>query len=378
MRFQDKKHFCLMPFLHVHIDSTGTAKACCISNINLGKIKNSSIQEIFQGEEIDQLRSSFLENKKDDRCINCYKKEASGSSSLRLETLEKYEKLIPDLLAEPKLIYFDIRFSNICNLKCRTCWHGNSSKWFDDAKKLNRAIGDKSLIQAFKSEEELKQNLEPFLETAVEFYFAGGEPLLMEEHLFVLRQLHKKKNFDCLLRYNTNLSILHQFDKNLVEIWQDFKQVEILASIEGLGEKGELIRSGINSKEFIENFRQIKELKNVQIKIAPTLSLLNADLLPELHQYFFKENLIGINDVHFNILHQPYFYNVKALPKDQKDKIQKLFKNHIKWIESHKGNTSDWENAINYMNSEDLSKKYEKTKHETKLLNELREENLTL
>lgn len=378
MSHQAKKHFCLIPFMHTHIEATGLVKACCVSSIHLGNIQNSTIQEIWESDTIKDLRQAFLNDQKDNRCANCHQKEASGNESLRQEVLRKYENRIDELVKHPKPLYFDIRFSNLCTLRCRTCWHGNSSKWFEDAKILNRTISDKAKIKAFESEEVLNEKLAPFFENAVEFYFAGGEPLLMKEHLFVLTQLIEKENYDCFLRYNTNLMNLHQFDQDLTKLWSNFKKIEVLASIDGLGEKGASIRLGIVLKRFEENFRTLKSFPNITLKIAPTLSLLNADLLPNLHQYFFNKNLIGIDDVHFNILHQPYFYNVKSFLKNQKKNIQELFEKHIDWIQYHNGKTDDWKHAIDYMNQDDWSAKYEKAKQETRILNRIRGEDFLI
>lgn len=367
-----------MPFLHLHIDATGTCKACCIANINLGNIKNSSVKEIWEGKAIQKLRQNFLEGKKDNRCQNCYSKEEAGNESLRTETLKKYGHLKEEFIISPKPVYADIRFSNLCSLKCRTCWHGNSSKWFEDAKKLKRKAGEKALIKAFSDTTKLQEELFPILPDLKEFYFAGGEPFLMEEHIDCLNELIAKKNFECLLRYNSNLMSLHQFDTDLIQKWNSFKRIEILASIDALGNQGQIIRSGFDEELFISNFKRIKKTKNIHIKIAPTLSILNAKTLAQLHKKLVNENLIEINDVHFNILHQPFFYNVKAFPSGEKIKIRAHFKTHIDWIQKNGGNPEDWKNAINYMMSEDLSHKYQKTMHETKLLNDLRNEQLSL
>lgn len=360
--------------MQVHINSTGDMKACCVSNIFLGNIKNSTVESLFDSAAFQELRAKFIRDEGDSRCKNCYLKEAAGNESLRQETLRKYEDLIEEVIENPRPLYFDIRFSNVCNLKCRTCWHGNSSKWFEDARKLNRALGDKALIKAFETDQELENQLGNYIEQAEEFYFAGGEPLLMEEHLYVLERLIEKENFECLLRYNTNLTTLHQFNHDLVEKWKNFKRIEVLASIDGLGEKGEIIRNGIDLELFQENFKRLKALPNMHIQIAPTLSLLNADLLPELHQFFVNQGLIEVDDVHFNVLHQPFFYNVKALPQKQKEKVQSLFEKHIKWIEKKNGNPKDWISAISYMNQDDWSHRFPKAQQETEKLNKLRDE----
>ena len=43
--------------------------------------------------------------------------------------------------------------SNVCNFKCRTCWHGNSSKWFEDRLILKNNVSEKAIIKAFNNED---------------------------------------------------------------------------------------------------------------------------------------------------------------------------------------------------------------------------------
>lgn len=364
--------------MHMHVDTGGMCKACCVSNINYGKLEQQPLQDIWNGNQIANLREHFKKNQPHSGCKNCYDKEAGGSESLRTETLRKYAHLTAKIMNNPQPVYFDIRFSNVCNLKCRTCWHGSSSKWFEDAKKLNRAIGEKSKIKAFDSLDHLASQMEPYFTNAVEFYFAGGEPLLMEEHLFVLEQLLKVENYSCLLRYNTNLTSFHQFDKNLLSFWEKFERIEVLASIDAIGEKGEMIRSGMDESIFKNNLKKLQNLKNVHVKIAPTLSILNTREITELHKTFFEDDLIEINDVHFNILYQPYFYNVQALPAEEKEKAKTILESHIGWIRENNGIAIDWENAIAFMFEKDLSNKYQKALQETNLINNIRHEKFIL
>ncbi len=39
-----------------------------------------------------------------------------------------------------------------------------------------------------------------------QFYFAGGEPIIMEEHYRILKELDKRKMYHVRLIYNTNFS----------------------------------------------------------------------------------------------------------------------------------------------------------------------------
>jgi hypothetical protein len=81
----------------------------------------------------------------------------------------------------------------------------------------------------------------PYLE---QIYFAGGEPLIMEEHYNVLKELVRLKRFDVRLQYNTNFSRLNLKDENVLDYWKLFNNVSIGASLDAMGPRAEYIRKG--------------------------------------------------------------------------------------------------------------------------------------
>ena len=107
------------------------------------------------------------------------------------------------------MTYWDIRFSNLCNLSCRSCGYIFSSNWYQDQAKL--AGGDWKLKNpvmnyAGRTETDMWEQLEPHLDYVEQIYFAGGEPLLMEEHYKILDELVRRERFDVRLVYNTNFT----------------------------------------------------------------------------------------------------------------------------------------------------------------------------
>lgn len=200
---KNREPYCLMPWIHFHVGDDGIAKACCIANIPYGNINTQSFNEIWDGEPIQRLRNKFKTGEPDKRCAQCYKLEASGGKSIRQETFDKFPdvNISVDSASTPLPIYFDIRFSNICNLKCRTCWHGASSAWFDDAKKLGTNKGQKAVIKNVADFDQFIDKLGPALKNAQEIYLAGGEPLVMEEHYRLLEWLIANNNTNAKLRY---------------------------------------------------------------------------------------------------------------------------------------------------------------------------------
>ena len=368
---KEKPH-CLMPFIHYHVSNKGFAKACCVANITFGNANTQTLEEIWNGESIHQLRSKFLKNESDGRCFVCHKLEASGGKSIRMETFEKFDYRNID--SDPKLpIYFDIRFSNVCNFRCRTCWHGASSKWFNDAKSLNANIGEKAIITNIKDLDQFISNSKVALLQAEEFYFAGGEPLVTEEHYILLKWLIQNKATKARLRYNTNFSKLTYKDYDLIDLWSHFKEVELLASIDASEALGEYIRKDMVWVDILRNKDKIKAHPFIKFKIAPTVSLLNVFHIPDLYQTCLELNMIEANDLYLNILERPSYYNIQILPKAMKLKVMEKYLSHMNNRKSTQVNKA-FQSILDYMMEEDRSDLYEVFLDKNRKLDEIRGE----
>ena len=345
----ENKHFCILPWIHLHVSQNGRVSPCCNNNRYLGNVQESSINEIWKGKAFSELREEFLANIPDKRCSHCYNIEASGKESMRQISNQKYAKELNRIENKnPEPIYLDIRFSNICNFKCKTCWHGNSSAWYEEGSKRNAS--DERIIKAFTNNFEELLN---YLDDVQEIYFAGGEPLIMEEHYQILEELEKRKLFDVELRYNTNFSNLNFKDKSILSIWKKFKKVHVSASIDAAFELGEEIREGFNWYQFIENRKQMLEIcPKIYFEVAPTISTLNIFNLPELHQKLVNLELININNIYLNFLERPQEYNLKTLSVKEKEQVEKLVSEHIDWLTVNKAGTTiaeQYKNLLNYL-----------------------------
>lgn len=375
-----------MPWLHLHVDTDGLVKACCNANIVLGDINLQSIQEIWQDEPIRKFRKFLIEGGKDKRCSSCFSKEEAGKSSMRTETLQKFEHRmhwvdetdIDGKSVNAKPVYFDIRFNNLCNLRCRTCWHGASSSWFEEAKLLKQNFGNKPIIEASKdSSGFVKELLDQGVEVE-EIYFAGGEPLMMKEHYDWLEGLIQQGQTKVHLRYNSNLSVLKLKGRSALDLWMHFERVTVSASIDHVGAEGEYIRKGVSWKGFVDNMRTIKtKAPHVMLEIAPTVSVFNVSSLPELHRYFVEEKLIDIDSVYLNLLSRPDYYNIKVLPEKVKVQVGQSMEKHVQWLVAQgakKSLINEYKALIQFMNKADWSSKLPKLKKQLEVLDGLRGE----
>lgn len=364
--------YCLMPFIHLHVGNHGKALACCVANIPYGNINEQSLEEIWNGDAIQNLRAKFKKGETDNRCKVCHKIEASGGTSIRLETMERYADL--NLQVETKHpIYYDIRFSNVCNFRCRTCWHGASSKWFKEAQVLNNNLTAQALIKNVKDFDAFMLQLQPALADAKEFYFAGGEPLVTEEHYLLLQYMIDKGLTNVKLRYNTNFSQLNFKGYNVLEFWKHFEHVEILASIDAKEALGEYIRKDLVWNQILTNRNKIRGLSNVKFKIAPTVSVLNVNSIPSLYEYCKSIDLISDSDLYINILERPSYYNIQIIPSSKKEMLAKKYLAAIT-SETPLMVKKSFQEIIDYLFKEDQSALWPLFLQKTKELDEMRDE----
>lgn len=382
---RENSSLCLMPWIHLYVDTNGFAKACCNSSITYGNIRKNTIDEIWNGDSIKEFRKNNLAGIKDKRCSACFKREAADKESVRTETLKKFSHIDwPEFTDKegnsPKAqpIYFDIRFSNLCNFKCRTCWHGASSSWFEEAKKLKNNLGNKAIIKATSDNHFIDQLINSSAQIE-EVYFAGGEPLMMEEHYFLLDKLISTEQTNVHLRYNTNLSQLHLKHNNAIHFWNKFSTITLSISIDNLGRKAEYIRKGLIWEQLLKNMLEIKsKCPHIKLEIAPTISILSIIDLPQLHRFFIDENLLQVNDIYLNVLDRPDYYNIKALPEKGKNLAINRIKNHIEWLETNNASKKiieEFEAVILYMNQDNWNSQLHTFLSNTALLDQWRKEN---
>ena len=377
---QQIKPYCLMPWIHLHVGFKGQVNACCVSSIVYGNINRQSISQIWESSAIEKVRSRFLTGEPDNRCKVCINRELSGAKSLRQETFEKFPNTNLNQIKGP--IYFDIRFTNVCNFKCRTCWHGASSKWFNDAKLLGTNITNQAIIKNIKDFSDFISQNESHLKNAKEIYFAGGEPLVTEEHYLFLDYLIKHNLTHIRLRYNTNFSTLTFKNYHILNYWKKFKSIEVMASIDESNGLGEYIRHGLDWNQFIENREKINNLTHISFKIAPTISVFNVKTLPDFYKTCLKLNLIKPSNFYVNILERPYHYNIKSLSLKDKGILNETYNNFDTWcLANHIPQfvRHQFKSIKQFLNGDDLFDAYHsKFLEETKQLDTIRDEDFKI
>ena len=341
--FFHSKTLCMVPWIHLHIMPDASVIPCCIApyNDHFGNAREKTLKEIWNNEKYRELRLNMIQEKKSATCQRCYRLENSRMASMRLGINRRFAKYIPLVkktrpdgsVGQLNIKYLDVRFSNICNFKCRGCSPVLSSAWYEDHEKLyDYKIDKPKLIECatHNASDHLWQQLVTLIPYIKEAYFAGGEPLMMEQHYKMLQILLEHGRNDTVLSYNTNMSIIKYKNYDLVELWKQFQRVVVSISIDDIGARGEYFRKGLNWNRLIENLGILKEqVSHVIFTITVTVSIFNVYYLPELYEFFLKRKSISTRHIFFNMLLDPYEYQIQVLPLDFKHKVAAKIKNTL-------------------------------------------------
>jgi len=387
------KTFCMYPWIHLHAWPNGQAYPCCHAEPNpqFGSTRTQTLAEIWNGQPMKKLRQDMLTETPNRSCTRCYEQEESGFFSGR-QSSNKHHGHHVDRVAQTlpsgqfdqfAMTYWDIRFSNLCNLKCRSCGHIFSSQWYQDQAKLaGPAWKDRNTVlnYAGRTETDMWTQLEPHLDFVEQIYFAGGEPLLMEEHYNILEELVRRKRFDVRLIYNTNFTHTDLKGRSVFEYWQQFESVAVGASLDAMGHPAEYIRKGTRWYDVVQNrHRMIATCPNVDFYISPTLSILNAWHLPDFHREWVAAGLIRAQDLNVNILQDPAYYRIDIAPAEYKQRLEEKYRKHLSWMSDRdplQRATQGFESAITFMNSTDNTHLIDTFWRKTHQLDSIRNENI--
>jgi sulfatase maturation enzyme AslB (radical SAM superfamily) len=383
---KDSKTFCIYPWIHLHAYPTGEAYPCCHAEMAypVGNTKHKTLEEIYRDAPMRELRADMLNERPNPACSRCYEQEESGFFSGRRSANKHHGHHIKRINDDQfQMSYWDIRFSNLCNLSCRSCGHIFSSSWYQDQARLaggNWKEQNTVLNYAGRTETDIWEQLIPHLDYVEQIYFAGGEPLMMAEHYNILDELERRGRFDVRLIYNTNFTHTRLKDRTVFDYWKKFDSVAVGASLDDMGPRAEYIRKGTQWDTVERNRTEMLAVcPQVDFYISPTLSIMNALHLPEFHRAWVDKGLIRAQDLNVNILQDPTHYRIDIAPFKYKQRIRTAFEEHLAWLRPQdplQRATVGFESAINFLETTDNTALLPKFWAKTRELDTIRNENI--
>lgn len=303
----DEKTYCPLIFQGLYIrryrgDKKEVAP-CCLAD----KSENfTQMENVVNHPYLQEIRLRAKNNEKHKACRACWDLESVGGESNRLLLLDQYKNTLKELNFEVKLKHLDYNTLPICNAKCIICGPSYSSLWAAE-----KGI---KIINGSEYQERHLDNLD--LDSVETIYFNGGEPLLTNEHLYVLKKIKYPSKVD--VSYNTNGSCFPNVET--FNIWKNFKSVNLSFSVDGIDERFEYIRAPLKWNRVSENIIKINDLGNIKISCSYTIGRHNVFDLEDTISWFNNLNSFDVKTqfhVHYVVPSHPLsFTNIKSQEAD--------------------------------------------------------------
>lgn len=420
--------FCPIPWIFQAARANGDIRVCCQANTtkNKGVIRKSNGSPYNVGvdnpvdsrnaELMKQIRINMLNGIWNEECGRCMREEQNGLVSRREFENEEWDYTLEDAKSETAadgtidvtstpIRYYDLRFGNFCNLKCRMCGPTDSNSWYEDwieltgTNKFQETSGEVEIIKkggklyadgyAWPDYEPFWDYLESNIKNIEHVYFAGGEPMLIERHYEFLQKCIDQGQADKMkIEYNTNMTTL---PTRVTDMWKEFDHVIIGASVDGMEGMLEYQRYPAKWEKVKRNLQKVDALpNNVQSWITYTVTAYNVNHMIDFMKWKLENsNYDRINStkkkpiISPHIAHHPLNLNIRVLPDSLKQDITERFqqfvdytiKNHPDYVVRQAKRLS--ESICSYMNSESYyDDHWDSFLSYTKKLDKMRQQNL--
>ena len=264
---------CIDAFKNLNVVSSDGLKLgpCCLTRpFGVEKI------DFYNNEYLQTVRNSWQRGVWPRACNNCKQAEDQGLISRRQGSNRWYSANGLDN-TDVELVRLDYWTGDLCNLACAICGPDFSSVWKQE---LNYPTDSKKTIV---------NSFWPSVDTSHLRYihFNGGEPLLSKEHVKFLHALPNKNLIN--INYNTNGTVLPSQD--LMDLWSQYKLVQIDFSIDDIGQRFEYQRYPAKWTDIVKNLQWFIDHAphNCMFGVNTTVSILNKHNLENLN-HWLQEN----------------------------------------------------------------------------------------
>ncbi len=339
--------FCAIPFVSMVVNTDATIQPCCMMKRGTHRILDKEgnritikdkLEDAWNSDEMKNIRTAMVNGEALDGCKVCYLQESSGRVSNRQYSNTEWSgrlgeqtmyKLIDRAVLtggelDYSIAYLDLRLGNLCNLKCRMCNPFNSSQIAKEHIELEKKDEKYKLVWAksFGRFDQRIMDLQPWFDGDVlwdqiidlipslkKVYMTGGEPTLIQNNFKFMEECIRRGRRDITLFFNTNCTNVNKKFTNLIG---QFGRVNINASIDGVGEVNDYIRSPSHWAQISANVETLAQMPNVHLGVTPTVQTYNVfnlvdtlkwvdDLNKKYKKSIFVDFLINVHPAHLSV-----------------------------------------------------------------------------
>ena len=272
--------------------NNGTTSSC--HRASSSKINVDNFDTFHNTPEKINARKTMLDGKwPAGGCEYCERIENAGGTSDRIYQSSK-PGIPPELVEDPNQTFvtpveLEVFINNICNLKCIYCKGSYSSTIAAEDAKFGTQLssfGD----NAYQTSSNDPLLFDKFLSwydqngsKLQRLNILGGEPLYQKKFYTLLDIIEKQNNKNLELSITTNLMAPQRYIDQFYEIGnrmlrnRSVKRIDLLCSVEGLGQGQEYVRNGFQTHQWKQNFEHFLYKSYFNMMFLSTVNILAID-----------------------------------------------------------------------------------------------------
>ena len=115
----------------------------------------------------------------------------------------------------------------------------------------------------------------------------------------------------------------------MIDLWSRFRNVHVVASLDGSGRRGEYMRKGLSWDTVVANREEmLRRCPAVIFSISATVSIFNALHLPDFHREWVEKGYVDRDSFALNMLLEPAIYRMQVLPPALKRQVLESYRRH--------------------------------------------------
>ncbi len=344
------KHFCNTPWYEAHIYWDGSLGICCQESHKLSEdpqynIQNMTLAEWFNSEPVRAFRMKMFDAAGTDTCSRCYFEEAHSGTSRRHRSNQKsviftkqafnesfqqsphHDRFMfskgMDGLSDTMPVDLHIDLGNHCNLACKMCWPGASTRIASQYVKWGLPAEQYLGVDWTKDDQVWTRFLVELVSIPKlkNIHFMGGETLLSPRLEQLVDYMIQHERFDVSFSFVTNGTV---YRPELIEKLKQFPRVGIEISIETATRHNDYIRQGSRFEEVLTNIKKYKQLctsSSVSVTLRPSISALSIGYYHTLLDFALTEQLL----IKSLVVTNPDYLNPSVLPGRVRDLYTKPY-----------------------------------------------------
>jgi MoaA/NifB/PqqE/SkfB family radical SAM enzyme len=381
----NRETFCTLPWSSILILPSGDFKICCFSghhtkteythgvavddNGNVMNVLTHDIMEAMNSKWHKELRLTQQKGERHPTCKVCWDRDdaakTEGEESVSLRVVRSFYQnsgsnmeriggqcmtgsVTPDIAPEIMKsdgsinimpMSLDMRFSNLCNMKCIMCEPTYSNLWYEDHialyGKSSFLVGPKTYkinktpkvsggftysadMDAWNTDPRWWAQFDKIAPHLRHIYLTGGEPFVQPVHdVFIQKLIEREYAKDIVLEYDTNMSVINP---KILGMLKQFKDVIFRVSIDDINEQYELIRFPGKFERVNKNMKMLEEfdMASKVVGISTCVGIHSIFAPIRLYNHFKPMNFSHIS---IRTLRAPAHLDIANLPPSIKEKV---------------------------------------------------------